>query len=289
MADENDIDDVIDAVEPEAIEPVDANDTEVEAEPEDQSVVVEIGGDDEDDDDEGRSLLNTVRRADREKLKRIKALEAELETFKGGGAAGDSAFVPLPEKPTLEGCDWDTAAFEKSLDAWHETKRAHDAREAEAKQQREKEEQRWQRKLAQYDEGKTKLGASDFEDAEAVVADIFAKPFPGLHAADVRMGLIKEGFKDSATVIYALGRNPERAKALAAIESPVEFMVAVTEFRMNMKVVRGGEKPAPERKVSGAVPGVGGAVDKTLDRLREEAAKTGDFTKVAAYKRSRRG
>jgi hypothetical protein len=41
--------------------------------------------------------------------------------------------------------------------------------------------------------------------------------------------------------------------------------------------------PPPERTVKGTGR-VSGSVDSTLDRLREEAARTGDLTKVMRYK-----
>ena len=51
-----------------------------------------------------------------------------------------------------------------------------------------------------------------------------------------------------------------------------------------MKVVR-GKAPPPEKRISGGVPGVSGALDDTLERLRAEAEKTGNYSKVMAYKR----
>jgi hypothetical protein len=246
-----------------------------EGAPEDAGLVVEIGGGD-DEDASAPEWVRNVRRENRELKKRLKALET----------TGGTVDVPaLPEKPTLEACDYDTPVFEAKLEAWYEAKREHDAREAEAKTLQEKAEQRWQAKLSTYDAGKEKLGAPDFDDAEATVSEIFAKPFPGIRADDVRMGIIKQGVKDPTTLVYALGRNPEKAKALAEIDDPVEFAVALGRMEATMKVVRAGAKPAPERRIGGVAPGVAGAVDNTLERLREEAAKTGDFSKVAAYKR----
>ena len=48
------------------------------------------------------------------------------------------------------------------------------------------------------------------------------------------------------------------------------------------------KKPAtpPETRVTGNGR-VSGAVDATLERLRAEAERTGDYTKVAAYKRQK--
>ena len=250
-----------------------------EGAPDDLGLVVEIGGTDEEEDGAPEWVRN-VRRENRELKKKLKALET----------TGGTVDVPaLPEKPTLEACDYDTPAYEAKLEAWYEAKREHDAREAEARSLQERAEQRWQAKLSTYDAGKETLGAPDFDDAEATVSEIFAKPFPGIRADDVRMGIIKQGVKDPTTLVYALGRNPEKAKALAEIDDPVEFAVALGRMEATMKVVRSGAKPAPERKIGGAAPGVAGAVDNTLERLRAEAEKTGDYTKVRLYKKQHKG
>lgn len=275
--------------EPEVIEQVEPETPEVEIEQqegdeaevvdqEDAGLVVEIGGGDEEDDGAPEWVKN-VRRENRELKKRLKEVEAK--------GAVTTQIAALPEKPTLESCDYDTPLFEQKLADWYEAKREHDAREAEARSLQERAQQRWEAKLSTYEEGKAKIGAQDFDDVEATVAEIFAKPFPGIAADDVRMGIIKQGAKDPTTLVYALGRNPEKAKALAEIDDPVEFAFALGELSGKMKVVR-GKPPAPERKVGGAVPGVAGAADNTLERLRAEAEKTGDYTKVTAYKRQMR-
>jgi len=246
--------------------------------PEDLGLVVEIGG--EAEDDGAPEWVKNVRRENRELKKKLKALEA--------GDVSAPGLPALPEKPTLESCDYDADAFEGKLADWYDKKRAHDAAMAEQQSLQERAAQRWEAKLTTYEAGKEKLGAQDFDEAEATVAEIFAKPFPGIMANDVRMGIIKQGAKDPTTLVYALGRNPEKAKALAEIDDPVEFAFELGRMESSMKIVRGGSKPAPEKRIGSAAPGVAGAIDNTLERLREEAAKTGDFTKVMAYKRQMR-
>jgi hypothetical protein len=253
--------------------PIEGQEQEVsdgEGEEVDDSLTVEIG-----EPDEEPEHITELRRRYREQQKRLKELEAQSVT---------PANAPqLPPKPTLEDCDYDAEAFEKKLEGWYEQKREHDAREAEIKAVQERANQRWEQKLTRYEEGKSKLGAPDYDDAETTVSQIFDKPFPGLNAPDVRMGIIKQGAKDPNALIYALGKNQAKAKELAEIEDPVEFAFALGELSAKMKIVR-GKAPPPEKKVSGAVPGVAGAMDNTLERLRDEAARTGDFSKVRAYK-----
>ncbi len=253
---------------------------ETEAEVEDEGLVVEIGGDDE---EEGApEWVKNVRRENRELKKQRKALETGNVTAPG--------LNPLPPEPTEEDCDYDFATFKKRYAEWAELKREHDAAIAEQTTLQERAAQRWEAKLTTYADGKAKLAAPDFDDAEATVTELFAKPFPGINAPDVRMGIIKQGAKDPTTLVYALGRNPEKAKALAEIDDPVEFAFALGELSGKMKVVRSGKAPAPEKRLgTGSAVGVTAVNDRTLDKLREEAAKTGDFSKVLAYKRQLKG
>ena len=248
-----------------------------EGAPEDAGLVVEIGGEEEPDEPEH---FREVRRKYREAQKRIKELEATT--------VAAPSIPQLRAKPTAEDHDYDNDAFAADLEKWFEEKRGHDQREAEHKTVAERAEQRWQQRLTFYDEGKEKLAAPDYEDAEATVADILAPAFPGINAEDVRMGIIKQGARDPAALVYALGKNPAKAKELAAIEDPVEFAWKAALVEAGMKVVRSGKAPPPERKIGGTVPGVAGALDNTLERLRAEAEKTNDYSKLRAYKQSKR-
>lgn len=241
----------------------------------DESLTIQIGDDEPEEAEEAPEWVKELRRANREKDRRIRELEAR-----------DKPESKLPEKPTLEGCDYDNAEFERKLEEWYEAKREHDTAEAEQRSLAEKQEQRWQQKLSRYDQGKVELGAKDYDDVESVVMDILDEPFPGINAPDVRINIIKQGAKDPNTIIYALGRNPKKAAELAKIDDPVEFAFALGEMSAKMKVTK-GKPPPPEKKLTGA--GTGGASDNHLDRLREEAARTGDYTKVMAYKRSKKG
>jgi hypothetical protein len=54
-----------------------------------------------------------------------------------------------------------------------------------------------------------------------------------------------------------------------------------------LKVTSRKPSAAPEQIVSGNAP-KSGTVDNTLERLRAEAERTGDLTKVMAYKRQQK-
>jgi hypothetical protein len=185
----------------------------------------------------------------------------------------------LGEKPTLLGHDYDTDKYEQSLASWYERKRKIDEGAARAKLEADKAEKEWQSRLGAYEQAKVGIKVPDFDEAEAVVQDLL----------DVtQQGIIVHGAADAALVIYALGKNEGKAKELAAIKDPVKFAFAVAKLEGQLKVSTRKPATQPEERISGnSRPS--GAIDQTLERLREEAAKTGDYTKVTAYKRQKRG
>jgi hypothetical protein len=136
----------------------------------------------------------------------------------------------------------------------------------------------WKAKLDDYGKAKAELRVKDFEDAEAVAQQIFNI---------TQQGIVVQGANNSALVIYALGKNPKKAKELSDIKDPVKFAFAVANLERELKVTNRRAAPAPERIVSGTGRS-SGAVDSTLERLREEAARTGNMTKVIQYRSQKR-
>ena len=68
---------------------------------------------------------------------------------------------------------------------------------------------------------------------------------------------------------------------------PVKFAFAVAKLETQLKVTNRKAAPPPESTVRGTGR-VSGAVDSTLERLRADAEKTGDYSKVMQYKRQKR-
>ena len=130
-----------------------------------------------------------------------------------------------------------------------------------------------------YTKARDTLKVRDFEDAEAVTGDALS---------NVQQGIIISGADNPALVVYALGKNPKRAKELAGITDPVQFAFAIAKLETQLKIQSKKTPPPPEKSVRGGSAPVSGAVDSTLERLRDEAARTGDMSKVIAYKRSKR-
>ena len=216
--------------------------------------------------EQDNSVIRELRAQNRElarKLKETAQTEAKAETPK------------LPEKPTLESCDYDEEAFERNLTSYYEAKRqveaAEKAKEDELKQQQEAQQQR----LQAYQSRAAELKVKDFKDVEEEVASVLS----------VAQQAILFGADDTAALVYTLGKHPEKLKELASIKDPAKFAFAAAKLETQMKVTTRKPKVSPEGQVAPGSGSLQGGADQTLERLRAEAAKTGDYTKVGAYRR----
>jgi hypothetical protein len=241
---------------------------------EDGSVVVTIGEESpptEDDQSHAPEWVRELRKANREDKKRIRELEEQLRATKGEDGKKP---VTLGPKPTLEGHDYDAEKYEEALASWYDQKRVVEEQKAKAKAEAEAQEKEWQSKLESYGKAKASLKVKDFEDAEVTVQELLSS---------TQQGIILQGAENSALVIYALGKNLAKLKELAAITDPVKYAFAVSKLETQLKVTQ-RKAPPPERTVRGT-GSMSGATDSTLERLRTEAEKTGDYTKVVQYRK----
>ena len=258
-----------------------ATDAQVTDQPADTSttedeVVVSIGEEPPPQEEQAQApeWVRELRKKNREDQRRIRELEEQLKTTKEAEIKPAS----LGKKPTLDDYDYDAERFEQELTAWHERKRQHDTAAAKAREAEETAQTAWKKKLETYGVAKTELKVKDFDDAEAALQD---------HMSVTQQGIVIQGAENPALLVYALGKNSKKAKELALITDPVKFAFAVAKLETQLKVTNRRAPPPPEKTVQGT-GGTSGSVDSTLDRLRAEAEKTGDYTKVTAYKRQKR-
>lgn len=237
-------------------------------------IVVSIGDDkptEEEDPARAPAWVRDLRKANREKDRRIRELEQKVASATPAAAGA----VVVGEKPTLSGCDYDEDKYADDLEAWHGRKAA--AAEQEAKRARADEDARsaWQARLTDYGTKAKALKVPDFEDAEGIVQDALNV---------VQQGVILNGADNPALLVYALGKHPGKARELAAIQDPVKFAFAVAKLESQLKTTPRKAAPAPMKVLRSSGAGAA-AVENTLERLQAEADKTGDRTKVAAYLR----
>ena len=234
--------------------------------PADDGIVVQIGDEEPEQQERAPEWVRELRRQHRELQKQNRELQAKLQT------AAPAQQVTLGPKPTLEAADYDTARYEQQLEAWYARKREVDAQERQAREVQEQHTRAWQEKLEGYAKAKAELKVKDYDDAEAIVQQSLNT---------VQQGVILQGSENPALVVYALGRNPKKAKELGAIQDPVKFAFAVAKLEKDMKVTN-RKPPAPESTIRSGAPA--SANDSTLERLRAEAERTGNYSKVVQYK-----
>lgn len=257
------------APEPEQTSEPEAPTAEAE-QPAEEEIVVQIGDEEPEQQERAPEWVRELRRQHRELQKQNRELQAKLQT------AAPAQQVTLGPKPTLEAADYDTARYEQQLEAWYARKREVDAQERQARDAHEQHARAWQEKLDGYSRAKTELKAKDYDDAEAIVQQSLNT---------VQQGVILQGAENPALVVYALGRNPKKAKELGAIQDPVKFAFAVAKLEKDMKVTN-RKPPAPESTIRSGAPA--SANDSTLERLRAEAERTGNYSKVVQYKQQLR-
>jgi hypothetical protein len=261
------------AAEPDTPEP--AEDAEGE-----QELKITLGGqtltEPEPEAERAPEWVRDLRRSHRELQRKVR----EYEVREQQTAQTQSAAIPaLGSKPKLEDHDYDTDRYEAALESWYKQKDAVEAAKRQQQQQVEEQQRTWQAKLDGYAKAKTDLKVRDYDDAESTVQETLNV---------VQQGVVLQGAENPALVVYALGKNPKKAKELAAITDPVKFAFAIAKLESQLKVTSTRKPPAPERGIPVGNAPISGTTDSVLERLRVDAERTGDMTKVIAYRRQQR-
>lgn len=232
----------------------------------DDDMVVTIGDDDAEPGEEPSDLVKHLRNELKEARKREKALSEAARP-------APQAIDPGP-RPTLAAHDYDEEAFEAALDTWKDAKAGVTTAERDAAAARARADTEWQATLATYATKKAALARPDMQDAEdTVVAEIDT----------VRQAIIARCADDPAKVIYALGKHPAKLAELAKITDPDRFAFAVAKLEGSIKMTTRRKAPDPEQVTRGSAPLAAKSADKVLDAMYAAAAKTGDYSKVAAH------
>ena len=253
-----------------------------EASPEDGEVVITIGDEappQNDDEIEGKpapawvkELRKQARELARENRELRQAQQAQQAT-----QATQAQTIEVGPEPQLEDFDFDGAKFRDALLTWNDRRRKADEQAAAARAEQEAAATAWNQKLTAYKAAGAALKVDDFDGAEHVVRETLSQ---------LQQNVILHGVDKPELVVYALGRNPAKAKELAAIKDPVKFAIAVGKLETQLKVQPKQMPPAPERPVRGTASAT--SMDNELARLEAEADRTGDRTKVLRYKQEKR-
>lgn len=241
--------------------------------PEEDELEISFGDEKEEKPEETESgLLTDLRSRHRSLKKKYRQTLHELEQIRQPEKPAD----PGP-KPTLESCDYDSDQYEEKIADWYESKRKADEESAKAAAKAEEEKAEQQKIYQNYSERKSALKVKDFKEAEEEVAE----------QLDItKQNVILKYAEKPELIVYALGKNPAKLAALSKLD-PFQFAKELGRLEGNLKVGKRKPKTQPEKTIS-STGSLTGTTDRTLEKLREEAARTGDMSKVMAYKRKKR-
>ena len=235
----------------------------------DDSVIVTIGDEEPPKEEAHESTpFRELRKQYREAQKELRELKARQQA--------QPETPTLGKKPTLEDFDYDTDKFEASIVNWHEKKRQVDQLSEQRARAAEQQQKAWEERLQGYTQQKQALNVPDYDDAESIAQETFNQ---------TQQGVILQGADNPALLVYALGKNPAKAKELAAITDPVKFSFAVAKLETQLKTTPRKPSVSPERGVQSSAP-VKSAVSNRLEGLKAKAEKSGDYSEYLAAKRS---
>ena len=238
----------------------------VEAEDPDE-LVIQIGDEPAPETaDDGTHLVKHLRERTREQAKEIARLRAQ---------STPPAIVEIGPKPTAESVNWDDDAFADAMAEWVGKKAKADEAAATQRRAAETADAAIADDRARYTEKKTRVTAADYQDAEDAVQA----------ALGDASGVIISAALDPTMVVLALGRHPAKLAELAKLAGqPIKLIAAVARLEGSIKV--GTKKPPqPETIVRGSAPISPPKSDAALAKLEAEAERTGDRSKVQAYRR----
>lgn len=230
----------------------------------------------EEDQTRAPDWIRELRKSNRDKDRALREKDAEIARLRGDGT--QAAKVEVGARPKLADFDFDEDNYGEALDAWHARKAAADAQKTQQEQETQRQQEQWSTRLEAVTKASDSLRMPDYEDAAAAFEGVFSP---------LQQGIVIGGpddAKTSAALRYALGKNQTKARELAAIKDPVKFAVALGKLEMQLKTTPRKAAPAPDAAVRSNVAGAA-AVDNQLERLREQARKTGDYSKVGDFNR----
>lgn len=243
----------------------------VEAEkPEEEEVVIAFA-------DEGEE---TDPAQDTPLVKKLREQLRELQKKAHRADPASSAADPeptIPQRPrSVADYEYDEDRFNAAFDEYEAAKEKHaawQARENERKAAHQRIQDEQAKRIEQQRNG---LGVADYEARAALVKE---------RLNEQQLAVLIEGADNPARIIYALGRSETRLDELASMTSLAKFAARLGQMEKEIRVTK-RTPPPPESRVTGGNASVAiGGTDKELERLEREADRTGDRTRVIAYKR----
>lgn len=222
----------------------------------------EISLNDDDDSIEGKPApqwVKDLRKGFKDTQKENRELKRQLEeiTAKKTQEPVVNHNDEIPQKPTLESCDWSEEAYEKALTDWYEKKsRADQSKKAKEKEQLDYKEKILKR-LEDHKQRASKLPVKDYAEMEEIVTN----EVPIIHQ-EILLRAADEG---TELIAYALGKNKELRQRLTAEKDPIRAAFLLGQLSQKVKLAPKPKKaPRPEPEVKG---GAGSVTTDELNKL----------------------
>lgn len=225
-----------------------------------------------------KQLRQTAKDARKAAREAARERDEALAQAKAATAPKEPDAVVVGEAPTLESCEYDAEKYAAEVLAHAERKRQKEEQDRKREEGKKAAETAYAGRLQVYIEGARALKVADFVAAETMVK-------AGL--TPVQQSIIVKHASNAALLVYALGKDGAKLKELGAIADPIEFAARVTRIETEIKTV---SKPKfqPEQRPKGGGTGSPATGASALDKAREKAAVTGDYTEVNRLKREAR-
>lgn len=219
-----------------------------------------IEGEEESEPEDETQLVKKLRGLLKEKEKELKGYRTKIPKEEG-----------LRPRPKLEDFDYDPELYDAELDKWYQEKIVYDSKQSEKQKYEDAVNQDFQKKLNNYEVAKSQLNKSDYDEIEAIVDD---------ELTVAQRAIIIKNVRNAALFFYAIGKNPNKLSQLAKMHDLAEFTYNIAKLEEQIKMAK-KLPPSPEKRISTGTPFASNA----LERLRAEADKTGDYSKVLEYRR----
>lgn len=245
-------------------------------------LTITLGEEDPDDDagieealdDKGKRALARLREVAKENARKARELAAELAAAKAEKeAVAEEEIV----KPTIEQFGYNTERFEEALIAYHEKRRALDAKKAAAQKAEDDAKADFQSRFDAYTKAKSAIRVPDFEDVEDVVRQALTPQ---------QQSIILRNSDRPEQVIYALGKSPKALSELAKVKEFDRFAFQLAKLEGSIKVSQ-KSPPPPESKLKGgnAAAAASGNLASQLKAAEARAEITKDRTEVLRIKK----
>lgn len=220
------------------------------------------------------TAIRQVREAHREEQRKRKELERKLAEFEAKAKPAEEPAPTVGPKPKLEDYDFDSDKYEEAFDKWQEQKSAKQAYEARQRAAKDAESAEQLKVVETYRANAAKLPVDQVK-FKAAENEIIANLNQMQQAILLRA-------KSPERLVYAIGNNPEKLNELASIKDPIALAYELGRTEKALTSTKQTKSaPPPDRPLTGA--GTGSSA--VLARLEAEAEKTGNRTKLVAYKK----